>query len=252
MSLITFTEAKLSATGKKGILTPDEHGYYTHVIGGLNTFNSAGEWYMADGAKDLFEQSSSFMRRIKTGTLKGELGHPKRPTNMTVNDYMRRVMTIEETNVCVHYSDVYLDVDYGRKNPQYKNPKLIAIIGKLKPSGVHGPALQASLDNPRENVCFSIRALTKDQVIQGTNYRTLVQIITWDHVVEPGIATSNKWDSPAMETISETPVTLVMLEQMAADNNAPFAIESRDVLNDSIKLVTMAVRPVAVPIYTNW
>lgn len=252
MSLITFTEAKLSATGKSGTLTPDENGYYEHVIGGLNTFNSCGEFYTAEGARELFEQSSTFMRRIKNGVLKGELGHPKRPPGMSGNDYLRRVMQIEETNVCVHYSDVYLDMDYGRKNPELKNPDLIAIIARVKPSGIHGPAVQSSLNNPRENVCFSIRALTKDCVIRGVNYRTLVQIVTWDVVTEPGIAISTKWNSPAMETISETPVTLAMLENLAKTSEVPFSIESRDLLNDTVKLVTLAIRPQSKPKYSQW
>lgn len=252
MSLIQFTEAKLSETGKKGILTPDANGYYNHVIGGLNTLNSAKEYYVAEGAKDLFEQSSQLMRRIKTGCLKGEMGHPKRSPTMPVRDYMHRVLQIEETNVCVHYSDIYLDPDYGRKNPHLKNPNLVAIIANLKPSGPRGPALQSSLDNPKENVCFSIRALTRDEFRNGTNYRTLVQVVTWDCVTEPGIATANKWDSPAMETIYDQPVTLSQLHQFSEETNTPLAIESKDVLKETIRLVEIIVKPQKQPIFTQW
>lgn len=252
MSLIQFTEAKLSETGKKGILTPDGNGYYNHVIGGLNTLNSAKEYYVADGAKELFEHSSSFMRRIKNGCLKGEMGHPKRAPGQSVNDYMNRILQIEETNVCVHYADIYLDPDYGRKNPQLRNPNLVAIVANLKPSGPRSGALQASLDNPKENVCFSIRALTRDEFRNGTNYRTLVQIITWDCVTEPGIATANKWDSPAMETLYDQPITLSQLQQFSEQADLPLAIESRDVLKETIRLVEIAVRPQKQPIFTQW
>lgn len=251
MALIKFTEAKLSSTGKEGILTPDEHGYYEHVIGGLNTLNSAGEYYVADGAKQLFEQSSHFMRRIKNGVLKGELGHPKRAPNQDVRDFMNRIMSVEETNICVHYADVYLDPDYGRKNPQFKNPNLVAIIAKLKPTGAKANALQTALDNPKENVCFSIRALTRDVNIRGVNHRTLVQIVTWDCVNEPGIAISNKWDSPAMETVSDRVISTEELELMVEEDNS-LAIESKDMLKETIHMVTMNVRPVAMPAFAKW
>jgi len=252
MSIIKFTEAKLSNTGKKGILTPDEHGYYEHVIGGLNTLNSADEYYVADGVTQLFEQSSLFIRRIKNGCLKGELGHPKQAPGMGMKTYMRRIMSIEETNVCVHYADVFLDPNYGKKNPQLRNPHLVAIIAKLKPSGPKAQSLKDSLDNPKENVCFSIRALTKDRMIRGTNYRTIVQIVTWDCVTEPGIAISNKWDSPAMETLSDSPITIKQLEKLANDNEMPLAIESKDLVNESLRLVNIAMRPVQAPKFAKW
>lgn len=252
MSLIKFTETKLSNTDKKGLLKPDESGYYEHVIGGLNTFNSAGEYYVANGAKELFEQSSSFMRRIKNGCLKGEMGHPTKNKNMSMDDFMQRVLTIDEKNVCVHYSDIYLDINYGKNNPQFKNPNLIAIIAKLKPTGPYGNALNTALENEKENVCFSIRALTKDTVVNGVRQRTLVQIVTWDCVTEPGISISNKWDSPALESISEIPLTLGMLEKINDSYPEAISIESKELLSDTVKLVTMALKPHPAPAFSKW
>lgn len=253
MSLIKFTESKLSNTGKSGILKPGLDGYYEHVIGGLNTLNSAGEYYVHEGAKHLFESSSVFMRRIKSGVLKGELGHPRKTPSMTNNDFVRRIMDIEETNICVHFADIYLDTEYGKKNPQFKNPSLVAIIAKLKPSGPKASALQASLDNPKENTCFSIRALTKDTYINGRTYRTLVSIVTYDHVNEPGISISNKWDSPAMETIAESPVTIKQLEDIANETGTDIAIEStRGIALESLKMVQILTRPQTIPSYAKW
>lgn len=250
MSAIKFTSTKLTNAGKKGILTPDENGYYELVIGGLNTFNSVGEYYTLEGAKELFEQSSIFMRRVNNGCLKGESGHPKRQPGMSDNDYVRRVLTIEETNVCCHFKEVWLDEQFGRKNPQLKNPSLVAIMAKVKPAGPRGPSLQASLDNPDENVCFSIRALTRDYYSRGTTYRVLNQICTFDNVVEPGIATSNKWQSPALESMMEQFVTLKRLENVLETTASEFAMEdSQIILTDTISRLKVGTIP---HLYAKW
>lgn len=252
MTILKFTEAKLTNTGKNGVLKCDDKGYYSHVIGGLNTYNSAGEYYIAEGVKELFEGSSSLMRRVANGCLYGELGHPKPAQGMTTRDYMERVLRVEETNVCVHYAGLSLDMDYGRRNPQFKNNNLIGIIADLKPAGPKGTSLKEGLDNQRQNICFSIRALTKDEVINRVNYRRIVQIVTWDNVIEPGIAISNKWDSPSLETLSEKIVTMDQLEKLVETSREPIAVESRDIINETIKLVTVQFKAPAVPRYSQW
>ena len=253
MSMIKFTETKLSETGKQGILTPDSNGYYEMVIGGLNVFNSVGEYYVYEGAKQLFEQSSSFMRRIKTGCLKGELGHPKRAPGMSIDDYLNRIMTIEETNVVCHFADIYLDTEFGKKNPQYKNPGLVAIIGKFKPAGPHANALRASLENPKEEVCFSIRALTKDIYRNGRNERTLMQVVTWDQVCEPGLSLARKWHSPGLESLNETPITVSQIQRLAETTGNEIAIESSTALaNETLKLVDITLPIIKPPTYAQW
>lgn len=199
MSNIKFVATKLNGTGKTGKLTPDANGYYTLPLGGLNIYNSMGEYYTAEGAKQLFEQSSALMRRISSGNLKGENGHPKPLPGMKEQEYFNRVMTVEETNVSHHIRAVYLDESFGKNNPQFKNPGLIGIIGEVKPAGPHASALQASFENVDENVCFSIRALSRDYFENRQKYKVLQSILTWDWVTEPGLASATKWDSPALE-----------------------------------------------------
>ena len=157
MKTVRFTSTRLVGTGKKGIIKPDETGYYTFPMGGLNAFNSAGEYYTLEGAVELFRESSILMRRMDKGYLKSELGHPKKIPGMSDDQYLERIMTIEETNVVAHIKELWLDHDFGIKNPQFKNPALVAIMGKIRPSGPHGPALEASIQNPCENVGFSIQ-----------------------------------------------------------------------------------------------
>ncbi len=210
MATVKYSATVLKALGKEGVAKPDENGYYELILGGLNMFNSAGEYYVLEGAKSLFESSSALMRRISTGNLKGEVGHPKPLPGMTKDEYMARIMRIEETNICCHISDVWLDENFGKKNPRYNNPKMVAVIGKVKPAGVRGEALKEALENKMENVCFSVRAVTEDYYVKGINNRVLRAIFTWDWVNEPGIFTATKYASPATEARS----TAVALESI--------------------------------------
>lgn len=204
MAIVKFEATKLAQKGKKGILTPDADGYYTTVIGGLNAVNTSGHWY-SDAARYLFsgtDNNSIFQRRIKAGNLKGEAGHPKLSQGMSVNEFKHRLLVIEEKAVSHHIRRVYLDDSFGKNNPEYGNPSMIGIIAELKPAGPYGPALKAALDNPHENVCFSIRGFTNDTSAGGKRVRTLFEIVTFDWVTEPGISAATKWDSPACESAS--------------------------------------------------
>jgi hypothetical protein len=118
---------------------------------------------------------------------------------MTDQEFLSRIYTIDEKNTCCHFREIWLDPTYGKKNPGANNPGLVAIMALVKPAGPFGPALAEALENRHQNVCFSIRAITKDYVQQGRRYRVLFTIVTFDWVLEPGIATANKWDSPALE-----------------------------------------------------
>jgi len=246
MSIVKFTGTVLSNLGKKGILTPDANGYYTFIIGGLNCYNSAGEYYVAKGAIALFEKSSALMRRITTGSLYGELGHPQRAQGVNMNDFYNRVLTIEQQNITCHFSEIWLDFDYGKNNPEANNKELIAIMGKIKPAGPHADSLKASIENGKENVAFSIRGITENKLVNGRVERTLEQIITWDKVVEPGISIANKWKSPVLEELSNVLITKKELVQMAkANKESCFATESSKDLDNEIitKFTDKSVTP---------
>lgn len=217
-TLVKFTGTVLPSLGKKGVLKPDDNGYYTFVIGGLNCYNSAGEYYVAKGVTELFERSSHLMRRISNGALYGELDHPKKPANMSMEDFYNRVLTIDQKNVCHHISEVWLDFDYGRNNPEANNKDLIAILAKVKPAGERAAALEESINNTQENVAFSIRGITENKYVNGRVERALTQIITWDRVVEPGIKIATKWNSPVLEEISSTSIDKQKLIQIAKNS----------------------------------
>lgn len=201
LSAVRLVCTALQGTGKQGILRPDADGRYEVVLGGLNVFNSAGEYYVYEAAKHLFDASSQLQRRAKRASLRGEYGHPKMLPGMSNEQFANRVMSIYEDCVSHIIHEVFLDFDRVKDE---KGKPVIAIIGKIEPSGPHAESLRRSLENAGENVCFSIRAFTDDQRIGGVNHRTLRTIVTWDYVNEPGISIANKFSSPSLESLQET------------------------------------------------
>lgn len=206
---VTFTCTRLAGTNKVGELKKNENGYYPMVIGALNMFNSAGMYYRADAAKHFFEESSSFMRRVQRGALRGEYGHPRREANMSMQAYYARLLSIHEDKECVHFASVYLDFN------NYKDDQgrpIIAIIADVTPSGPLGHVLEKKLLNPLENVCFSIRSFTDDKMERGVINRYIKQIVTFDYVNEPGISVAEKYNSPALEGLEEATFTRGQIE----------------------------------------
>lgn len=254
MSNLRFTSTKLVGTGKKGVLPVDENGYRQMPIGGLNVINSAGEYYLAEGARELFSSSSALIRRIKSGCLKGELGHPKRLPGMTMDQYLNRVLTVDEGNVVAHFSEIWLDEDFGKKNPQFNNKDLIAIMANVKPSGPKGQCLEQSFNNPKEEVCFSIRALTRDFYHKGVNHRVLQQIMTWDNVTEPGLDLARKWNSPALESMADCIIKPQDIEHVIESNVYSLATEdTKSMIMEAFELSKKeTIRIVNIPLLKNW
>ncbi len=220
---VRFTCTALSRSAKKGILTRDDDGYYTTPIGALNTFNSAGEYYPYEGAKELFTSSGAFMRRIQTGCLKSEEGHPKPLPGQSMESFIERVFRIDEKNVCAHIAEIYLD--FNSLKDAAGRP-IVAIMGKVKPAGPHAAALEASFNNAKEDVCFSIRAFTDDKKVAGINQRTLIEVVTFDRVTEPGINTSRKFMAPALESRNEVLFTREALVNSSKSKPTNLSMES--------------------------
>lgn len=248
MDVVKFTETVFSSKGKKGILTPDSDGYYEVVVGALNTYNSAGEYYTAEGAIALFENSSHLMRRIKNGALYAELGHPKKAPGMSMEQFYSRVVSIEETNICGHFSELRLDFKFGEKHPELNNKDLIAVVAKVKPAGPKANALQIALENPKQNAAFSVRGLTENKYKNGRVERRLTNIICYDHVTEPGVAVSDKYMAPGLEhrvalenhlnELTDVTVDKSTLTRVLKSNMSIVGMESnRELFTDILKTI---------------
>lgn len=214
MSILRLTAANLPAK-KDGELKVkcDSEGYYELILGGLNVFNSVGDYYPAERAKELFNSSSTLQRRIKNGSLKGEVGHPAMQPGMTIEQYVDRLLKIDLDNVCCHFKEIWLDD--AKKTPT-STPGQILIYGLVKPISAKGEKLAASLENPHDNTAFSIRSAIDIEKVSGVTHRILKEIITWDFVNEPGLSVANKWNSPAMEELKEVTLTTRILNDLLA------------------------------------
>lgn len=255
MSIVKFTETVFSSQNKEGILPPpDSDGYYTVILGGLNCYNSAGEYYSAEGAIDMFRSSSSFMRRIKSGSLYSEVGHPRKEPGMSNQAFYSRIIDILDTNVCGHISDITLDTDYGRNNPKIGNPEFIAVMGKVKPAGPKASTLELSFANKKQNTAFSVRGITENTEKNRRVERMLTQIVTYDHVIEPGIAPACKAYVPGLESfhvreVSDIIVDKVLLAETLRylDSDSRVATESGRALRAEVLSAVTKQREVRLP-----
>ncbi|MBE0438357.1 MAG: hypothetical protein IBX57_01125 [Gammaproteobacteria bacterium] len=230
----SYSCTALVGTNKAGELKPDADGYYTLVVGALNSFNSGGAFYAADPAKSLFEKSSGFMRRVESGNCKGETGHPKMSPGQSRRDFINRVLTIEETRVCCHFKSFKLEEGFKTKDGKI----VTAIIAELKPAGPMGDALKESLENKHENVCFSIRSLTDDHFNPaGFLQKDIKTIVTFDWVTEPGISAAQKWESPSLESLDEADfITPELIDELSKENERnPSSMETSGISLESIR-----------------
>lgn len=231
---IKYACTALVGTNKAGILRPDEHGYYKLIVGALNFTNSAGIYYDYDTSRQVFESSSSFMRRINDGCLYSEEDHPQWSGNMSLDDYVTRIKRIEPKNICAHIREV----EVVKENTGDNGKPVFVIYAWVKPDRERGQYLKDALDNPDQNVCFSLRALVDDRVIGGRRVRSITDLITFDWVVEPGISLAKKYNAPGLESYdainrSEMIIPLSAIETAIAKSKlapAGFGMESSDIL----------------------
>lgn len=257
-SFVRFSCTSLVGTNKVGNLKKTEDGYYRMVVGGLNVFNSAGEYYVFDEAKELFtNDSSALMRRVSRGALNGENGHPKMLPGMTYEQFANRVLSIHEDRICCHHRSIELDFENVRDS---NGKPIIAIVSELRPAGELGYVLEQALNNPSQNVCFSIRAFTDDYREARIVKRVLKSVVTFDHVNEPGIAQAEKYKSPSLESIEGDGISISRGQFIRGleDTNNGIATEAATMnageLFKAMNWDTSHIKhnEVLVPKYTKW
>ncbi len=207
----------LEGTGKKGVLTPDDSGYYVLVLGAYGAYNSAGMFYDLNSGVSMFKEDSPLMRRLAKGVLYMEFKHPEPfwPDGRKMNDaeYIMRIRKIDDDRVCAHVRKVYL---MDGKDEQGRAVKYV--IGECKPYGPYAKVFEDSLNNPHQNTYCSVRSITQDDPMRGVKYTR--EISTWDFVGEGGIYGANKYNSPALEAhgilyqTTVTPNVLWQVEQL--------------------------------------
>lgn len=223
MDTAIYSCTSLYGTNKVGKLKPDANGYYPVVLGAFDFKNGSGENYPFSSVKQLFKSSSSLMRRIHNGQCHGELGHPRREPGMSYSDYIQRILEIHEDKISHHIRSVNIDTNSVKDE---NGKPIIAVIGDVRPSGPHGAVLKESMENPDENVCFSVRSLVKRSVEMGVVQKHIKLLITWDNVTQPGISVANKYSCPALESNDlDYAITSKVIDDIAA-NNETIAMEN--------------------------
>ena len=243
----------LMGTNKAGLLKPDDNGYRPMVVGALNMFNSAGEFYTFEQARDLFENNSSqLQRRIQRGVLKGEYGHPKFEPGMRGDQFLHRVLTIDESKICCHFREIWLESNAVKDKD---GRAVVAIMAWVKPSGPYGGYLRDSLENPDENVCFSIRAFTDDRYVGGVKQRTLKQVVTFDYVLEPGMAVAEKYKAPALESFKDDGIIVSRADIESVLGHAersPVAMESSNIATGLFEAMGWNLPKGVTPMFARW
>lgn len=189
----------LTGMNKSGDLKPNDDGYYTVVLGALGVENSNGETYLdTPTARKTFTVGSLLFQRISEGRLNGEEGHPDPKDYPNKQKFLSRIRFIKEDRKAFHIRKIWLqDIDYQGK-------KVTGILGEIIPSGIFGPQLEKSLNNPHENVCFSGRFLSNLSRQGMRTCREIHTCITFDHVSDGGIAMAHKYASPSLESMNDS------------------------------------------------
>lgn len=201
---IEATCSVLDGTNKVGKLKKNDKGYYDLIVGALNMVNSKGQYYDLQSGKRFFEEASDLCRMAEKGMLRGEYGHPNQLPNQSDDDFTERMLRIDEQSACCHHRRIWLDFDRFKDRA---GKAFVGIMSTVGPSGPFGPALEKQLENPEENVAFSIRCFTMPHRVGGKVFKEMRHVVTFDYVNEPGIEYATKYDNPTLEHRSEKIIT---------------------------------------------
>lgn len=176
-------------------LKPDSNGYYNTTMGAFNIVSRNGVYYPATNAVlNLFKPGGIVRRRLDEGVMRSELGHPN-IVGLDVKSILRRLAVIEEKNVCAHIRD--LELIKGRDD---KGQEIIIVNGSFKPSGPYGTTFKEQVDNPDENVAFSVRCFANQYINKGLLNKEAKDIITYDTVNDAGVKFASQFDYAKLAT----------------------------------------------------
>lgn len=231
-NVITFGSTVLEGTGKRGILKPMDPGglYYLVNAGGFNLENRSGIKYrFNDYLRECMRPESDLNRRISEGQLQCELGHPPqyywervdgRIVQTAITDvfqWIHRLRTIIEANVCGSIRKIHWVMNHGETGPVYN-------MIEVRPFGVHGHVLEASLQDPDINTAFSIRTVTKPQKM-GDRVREVDYFTGYDLVIEQGMLNACKFRTAGLEDFMNHQMTAQLGEMTTSFDEVVFVVE---------------------------
>jgi len=231
---VRYNCVALAGVNNAAQLKKDKDGYYYVLLAALNVFNSEGIFYAFNESKHVFDRSNIFMRKVLAGNLYGEEDHPPWENDMSEAAFIERNEWIETKNVSHHIREVEL-----KQTDQVCNGlPVVEIWGWIKPDRERGQYLQAGLDNPHQNVCFSLRAIVREKRQGGSVTRRIDKLVTFDWVIEDGLQICNKYSAmqrgskvaqESTRTYVDRPITRQTLEDIIFNPQATASVatESR-------------------------
>lgn len=192
---VSFSNVMLTQTGKKGVLKQLDGGYYEIILGAFGTQGNGGWFYNTESAMRYINQDKEFMYMLTNGRLRSEWGHPVREHGMSDQDWFARIHTMYEPNCSAHIRAIRPSMNTVK---DASGRFVTAIIGEVKPSGKAAGEFREQLENPHEDVNFSVRSFAKRDF--RTMHKHINKIITWDNVFDPGVKVASKYSTPSMES----------------------------------------------------
>jgi len=191
----SYSNIVLSGSGKNGILKKCGNGYYEILLGALAAYGNGNWMYDENSGRNYIENDREFLAELQGGRLKGEWGHPRRPAGMSDQEWFIRINEIYEDNTCCTFGGIDLSMDLIKDD---KGRRVVGIVGKVKPSGKQAASFRDMLENPEEDVPFSIRCFARKDF--NSMRKHINKIVTWDYVTTPGIQVASKYNTPSLES----------------------------------------------------
>jgi len=191
----SYSNIALAGSGKKGILKKLDNDYYEIILGAFGAFGNGGWLYDTKSAMRYIEQDREFLQLLQAGRLRSEWGHPRREQGMSDRDWFMRICDIVESNTASHIRRIRISMDTVKDE---RGRMVAAIIGEVRPSGPKADCFREQLENPDEDVNYSIRCFAHKNIASMTKH--INRIITWDNVNDPGIAVASKYKTPSLES----------------------------------------------------
>lgn len=192
---LSFSNILLSQTGKKGVLKELDGGYYEIMLGAFGTNGNGGWIYNTESAMRYVKSDREFMYMLNSGRLRSEWGHPVREPGMSDAEWFTRINTIYEPNTSSHIRKIDFSANLVR---DAKGRSVVAIIGQVRPSGKNSQEFKEQLENPHEDVNYSVRSFARRDFRNMNKHIT--KIVTWDNVFDPGIKVASKYHTPSLES----------------------------------------------------
>jgi hypothetical protein len=234
--------------GRVGIIKPDENGVYKGLaMMNLGEKTQQGTYYdPASVVEQITDPTTKFNIVLRQHKLYGEWGHPKF-YGLTKDEALTRLRTVDEDR----HSHLFLGVASDAPDSN----GYVMIRGDIKPMGPNAHYVRETLDDPVANTAFSLRGFVDNRIMpDGTIYRTMRQLTTWDCVGASGYFGTDKAHSIGLESYGDQDSYLeydldimsdgvIRIDQVAlesltdTDSNEIFGVRSIKKLTRQITLI---------------